>query len=174
MRVTWWLLPLTIGCVEAAEDPPSGDPMPASSGSFAGSYRVPTSPELEAAAIFEVDHIDWTVAGGVATLHYELPVGLVGGELEVTLQGPISDGDVEVQLTGAQGTGTCTADGTVVSCHEVFADLGELPMSEDVVAARAQIELGGAITERLQVSHLFGEDPIGIAIFDVAIPAEHD
>src|SRR5262249_22816697 len=70
----------------------TSQPISPTSGSFIGHYVVPTSPDLASAANFGVPEVDWTVSAGTATLHYELPVGLVGGTLPVTLSGPMPAG----------------------------------------------------------------------------------
>src|SRR5262245_29861031 len=75
--------------------------VPTSSGIFLGHDQVPTSSDLEAAATFNLADVKWSVLNGVATLHYDLPVGLVGGDLAVTLSGPIASGATSVTLTAA-------------------------------------------------------------------------
>jgi hypothetical protein len=58
------------------------------SGSFGGSYHVPTTPVLDAAATFDVTEFTWTVSGNVATLAYNLPRALVGKLVRVVFTGP--------------------------------------------------------------------------------------
>ena len=166
-------LPIAAGCI-APDDDPTDPTVPSSTGSYLGAYRVPVSPELEAAATYPVDHVDWTVAGGVATLHYDLPVGLVGGELDVTLSGPVTPGAATITLTSLDGTGTCEADGTVVTCFEDFADLGPLPISMAVVEEVAAREYAGPVEDRRAVAVSFGSDPIGIVTFDLTTPGVDD
>lgn len=164
-----------VGCTtDDPADPASGAALPHASGAFAGRYDVPTSPELAAAATFPVDHVDWTVANGVATLHYDLPLGLVGGDLSVTLTGPIEPGSEQITVTGPVGTGTCTAAGSVVTCREVFTNLGALPISTTVVEQRATLEYTGPLQDRLAVVNMFASEPIGIVIFDVQQPVFDD
>lgn len=168
---------LTAGCAtdDAGVDPGVARPLPTTSGAFRGAYAVPVPDELAAAAIFAVDHLDWTVAGGIATLHYDLPVGLVGGDVRVDLSGPIAPGDTTVTLTGPAGTGTCTSDGRVVTCVEQFTGLGALPISVALVEATALAEYAGPAADRLAVAQLFGgPDPIGIATLDLQAPAVED
>jgi hypothetical protein len=167
------VLPVTAACA-AADDAGDGDVVPTVSGSYLGEYTVPTTPELAAAATYRVDHVDWTVVGGVVTLHYELPEGLVGGLLDITLTGPVDDGATHVTVTGAQGVGECTAVGTVITCHEDFADLGPLPISMAVVEQLAAVEYAGPAADRMEVAAWFGSDPIGIVTFDITVPGIDD
>ncbi len=147
-----------------------GDPVPMTSGAFVGAYRVPVSADLTAAATYPVEHVDWTVAAGVATLHYDLPVGLVGGPLSVTFAGPISATSREVTLTSGSGSATCVATASVITCHEVFANLGVLPLSMAEVERMAALEYAGPIAHRVQVASQFSADPIGIVDFDLQAP----
>lgn len=165
------VLAMTAAC--AADDPPSGDPVPTASGSYAGAYAVPVPAELEAAARYPVEHVDWAVAGGVATLHYDLPEGLVGGPVSITLAGPIAAGDTSVTLSGEDGVGTCAAVGTIVTCAEEFAALA-LPMDQGVIEARAAAEYRGPLADRVAVSNLFEAEPLGVLTFDVTVPALDD
>ncbi len=161
---------------DAATDAPFGaEPLPLVSGDFIGTYRVPVEPALEAAAIFPVGHVEWLVVDGMVTLHYDLPVGLVGGVLDVDFVGPIAAGDRVAHLTSVNGTGTCTAVGTVISCLERFANLGPLPISTALVEQTAALEYAGPVADRTRVAMLFGgEDPIGIVEFDITHPAPDD
>lgn len=151
-----------------------GDPVPTTTGVYAGHYEVPASAELAAAAQFPVDEVTWTVLGGVATLHYSLPVGLVGGKLDVNLTGPIAAGATELALTGENVAGTCVAAGTKITCREVFGDLGPLPISMPVVQDVAAREFTGPGTQRVAIANLFSSDPIGMVDFDLAVPAMDD
>jgi hypothetical protein len=145
--------------------------IPTTTGSFIGSYVVPTSADLASAAIFSVPEVDWTVSSGIVTLHYELPVGLVGGLLPVTFSGPLASGATNAALTGANGTSGCTASGTVVSCSEAFTNLGTLPISMTVVQQTATATFSGPVSSRVAVANLFSSDPIGTVSFDVSKPA---
>lgn len=158
---------LLIGCATDAADPTDPDtlvpdaPIPTTTGSYASAYRVPVSPELEAAATFTVDHVEWTVAGDLATLHYNLPDGLVGGKLDVTFTARIAPGATSVELTGAQGRGTCVATATSLVCHEVFANLGALPIDPAIVDQMAALEYSGPLIDRQRVASQFASEPIG-------------
>lgn len=168
--------PLLAAC-QASDDAQGddGDALPQLTGSYAGSYEVPTdSAELAAAAIFDVEHIDWRVVGGVVTLDYDLPVGLVGGDVHVELSGALADGATAVELTGPAGTGTCTRAGSIITCQELFTGLPALPISDAVVEARAAAEYAGPLAHRLAIAELFSTDPIGIAIFDLDHPVVDD
>src|SRR5215813_6595571 len=82
--------------------------IPTTSGSFIGSYVVPTSTDLASAAVFSVPEVHWTINSGIVTLHYDLPVGLVGGDLSVAFSGPLASGATNAQLTGTNGASGCT------------------------------------------------------------------
>ncbi|MBK9034348.1 MAG: hypothetical protein IPL61_24295 [Myxococcales bacterium] len=167
---------LLAGCAtDAPTGAPTDRPLPATSGAFRGAYSVPVPDELAAAATFTIDHLDWTVLDGVATLHYDLPVGLVGGDVRIDLSGPIEPGATIVTLTGAVGTGTCTSDGRFLSCVEQFTGLGALPISAALVEQTARAEYAGPASDRLAVAELFGgPDPIGIATLDLQAPVAED
>lgn len=167
-----------LGCATDAavgqlEEPISSQPVPTTSGSFRGHYIVPAPSAVAEAAKFTVDEVDWTVVAGVATLHYDLPVGLVGGDLSVTLSGPVAAGATTVQLTNATGMGTCTAAGSKITCSEDFGDLGALPISQAVVEQVA-VQDSVATTSRVQVANIFSSDPIGTVDFDLTAPTDDD
>ncbi|HEX8110272.1 MAG TPA: hypothetical protein VF516_21220 [Kofleriaceae bacterium] len=133
---------------------------------------MPTSPDLASAAIFSVPEVDWSISGGgTATLHYDLPLGLVGGTISIQLSGPIPSGATSVQLTGSNGTGTCTASGTVISCGESLTNLGTLPISMTVVQQQAIATFSGPVSSRVAVANVFSSDPIGTVSFDVTQPS---
>jgi hypothetical protein len=148
--------------------------LPVTTGSYNGTYRVPTSPDLAAAASFSVESIDWEVEGSQVTLHYNLPEGLVGGRLGVTLRGTIAPGAKDVTLTSAQGTGRCVATATTITCREEFADLGILPISAEVVTEVAMKEFAGPVALRTNVSTVFSSDPIGFVELDLTMPVSED
>jgi hypothetical protein len=165
---------VTSACVTDDAATSTAAHLPTTSAVFAGQYRVPTSPELEAAAVFPVAEITWTVLDGVATLHYDLPVGLVGGVLEVDLSGPIDASGAEASLTGEVGTGTCVAADGAFACREVFTGLGSLPISMAVVEQVAATEYAGAVADRRAVASQFASDPIGIAEVSLSAPVVDD
>jgi hypothetical protein len=145
------------------------------SGRFVGTYVVPTSADLASAAIFSVPEVNWSISGGgTATLHYDLPVGLVGGSLSVQLGGPLGSGSTSVQVASANGTGTCTASGTVISCSESLTNLGTLPISMTVVQQTATTTFSGPVSSRVAVAEIFSSDPIGTVSFDVSQPSGGD
>jgi hypothetical protein len=148
--------------------------IPTTTGSFLGSYTVPTSAALASAGVFSVPEVDWTITAGVVTLHYDLPVGLVGGDLSVTFSAPLASGATTAQLTGTNGTSGCTASGTVVTCSEVFSGLGTLPISMAVVQQQAASTFSGPVASRVAVANLFSSDPIGTVSFDTSKPADDD
>ncbi|HEY6174727.1 MAG TPA: hypothetical protein VIX73_09800 [Kofleriaceae bacterium] len=147
--------------------------IPTTSGSFVGHYVVPTSADLAAAANFGVPEVDWTVSAGTATLHYELPVGLVGGTVPITFTGAIASGATSVSLSSTSGNGTCTASGSLISCSEAFSNLGTLPISMTVVQQTAVTD-GVSVADRTAVANLFPSDPIGTVSLDLTKPAADD
>jgi hypothetical protein len=147
--------------------------IPTSSGSFVGRYIVPTTPDLAAAANFGVPEVDWTVTAGTVTLHYDLPVGLVGGSVPITLTGTVAAGATTVSLSSTSGTGSCTASGSIVTCGESLANLGALPINMAVIQQTAVTD-GISITSRTAVSHLFPADPIGTVSLDLSKPVVDD
>lgn len=166
---------LLFGCAtDDAQQPTTQNPLPNASGEFVGKYRVPTSSALEPAATYPVESVDWTVLDGLVTLHYDLPLGLVGGEVDVTLTGTLEPGATTLELTGAVGTGSCVvAEGSVISCTEVFQNLGTLPISMDIVeriAAADQV----SIRDRVALATQFASDPIGIVDIDQQAPYVDD
>ena len=183
MRIS--LLGLTVLCfsgcaVDTPEQPEShvqsavtSQTIPTSSGSFIGHYVVPTTPDLAAAANFGVPEVDWTVVASTATLHYELPVGLVGGSVSITLTGTIAAGATSVSLSSTSGSGTCTASGSVISCSESLANLGSLPISMTVIQQTA-VSDGVSVPDRTAVADLFPSDPIGTVSLDLTKPAADD
>ena len=152
---------------------PATATMPTANGSWVGHYVVPAPSSLSAAATFNVPEVEWEFLNGVATIHYDLPVGLVGGPVSVSLSGPMSSGATGIQLTTGSGTGSCTAQGNIVTCSETFGDLGNLPMNPTVVQQTATLD---SVTpaSRMQVANLFGADPIGTVSFDLTQPADDD
>lgn len=154
------------------EPGPSHTPIPTTTGTFAGHYYVPTPPDLSLAAQFAVPEVEWMVLDGIATLHYDLPVGLVGGDVSVTLSGPLAVGATQLQLTTGSGTGSCTAQGTIITCNETFGDLGDVPVNATVVERAAAADHVSA-AHRARVATLFGNDPIGSVEFDLAIAGDN-
>jgi len=180
MRISLFGLSILFaGCAVSSPVPPESrqqsealtQQIPTTSGKFIGQYGVPVSPDLADAAIFAVPEVDWSVSGGKATLRYDLPIGLVGGSLSVTLSGPIASGATTVQLTSSVGSGSCTASGSVITCNEAFVNLGTLPISEAVVEQVATTDYAGPVADRVAVAAAFSSDPIGTVAFDVTVPS---
>lgn len=177
MRIAGAALALVAACSSDATDPSveARDPVPAASGTFAGGYRVPTeTPALESAARYPVEDVHWFVTGNQVTLEYKLPVGLVGGKLEVEMSGTMEPDASTVTLSSSQGDGTCVAAAHEITCHEVFTNLGALPISEAVVAQVARTEYPGAVADRVALARQFGSEPIGIVIIDTLTPIVDD
>lgn len=142
-------------------------PLPQMSGVHAGRYLVPAPAELAEAAIYPIDHVEWEVEDGLVNLHYDLPEGLVGGAIPVSLAGELSAGATTVELSGDTATGLCVASASLVTCREDFFGLGSLPVSMAVVTARAGIEYAGPAAHREELARLFDADPIGFVEIDL-------
>ncbi|MBA3460927.1 MAG: hypothetical protein H0T46_13240 [Deltaproteobacteria bacterium] len=166
---------LVVGCATDNGSPqPATRPLPSGSGEFVGQYRVPTTSALEAAATYPVESVDWIVVNGLVTLHYDLPLGLVGGDVDVTLTGTFEPGATSVELTGAVGTGSCVATAaSVISCTEVFTNLGALPISMPVVERIAALE-SVSVRDRGSLATQFASEPIGIVDIDLQAPYIED
>lgn len=158
---------------------PSGSAPPAAAGEgaapaapigvgleFTGTYEVPVPAELAAAASYRTPHIRWTVQGGIATLEYALPPGLVGGAVRVEFSGPVDPATGQGTLVGKVGSAECTATPNRVSCLEKMP--GILPLTPDMalVEAAAKDEYAGPVQDRVRVTERFIGDPIGIVHFD--------
>lgn len=156
---------LGFACVDPTVDGAGGGGATAAATAFAGSYEVPVAPALAAAATYPVAEIQWTVTGGVATLEYDLPFGLVGTKVRVSFTGPIEG--TNGKLEGPVGTADCTISGTAVSCLENMAGL--LPLATDmaVVEQVAATEYAGPAADRIDVAKQFQGDPIGIVHIDL-------
>ena len=79
-----------------------------------------------------------------------------------------------VHLSSNFGTGTCTAQGSKITCTEELTNLGTLPISEAVVEQVAAVEYPGPASDRVQVAAFFSSDPIGTVDFDISKPAPDD
>lgn len=168
---------LIAGCATDASSPEEltpDAPIPMASGSYRSAYRVPVEPALEAAALYDVDHVEWTVVGSTAALHYDLPVGLVGGKLDVTFTGTVAPGATTVELRSAQGTGSCVATATTLTCHELFENLGALPIDALVVEQAAAAEYAGPVIDRKRVANQFASEPIGFVDLRLDQPVVED
>ena len=138
-------------------------------GSFGGSYRVPVSPELAAAATFDVTELSWAVNGTTASLAYNLPRALVGISLRVDFTGPYDPATGHATLTGAAGTADCTVTAASVSCAETMRGL--LPIATDLaVVEKLASGYPGPPSDRTTVATQFMGDPIGIALIDLGRP----
>jgi hypothetical protein len=146
-------------------------PPPTATGSYLGRYVVPTSSDLAAAATFQVSEVDWLVTGSTVTLEYALPVGLVGGQLRVSLGGQLGAPTGAVSLGGVVGTGSCTGTSTtIVTCGEVLPNLGVLPINMAVVRQTSGSGYAGPVADRVAVANVFSSDPIGFIEIDLDSP----
>jgi hypothetical protein len=139
------------------------------SGSFGGSYHVPTTPSLDAAATFDVTEFTWTVSANVATLAYNLPRALVGKLVRVVFTGPFDPATGKATLTGIPGTSVCTVTSIDVSCSEAMAGL--MPVNPDLaVVTKLATTYPGPAADRTTLAQQFAGDPIGIAHVDFSRP----
>jgi hypothetical protein len=154
----------------AADNGAGGAPqVPGTAGSFGGTYRVPVSAELAAAATFDVPELTWTVNGTAASLSYDLPRALVGIPLRVDFTGPYDPATGQARLVGAAGTADCTVTATSVSCAETMRGL--LPIAGDLaVVAQLAATYPGPPSDRASVATQVMGDPIGIALIDLGRP----
>jgi hypothetical protein len=143
-------------------------------GKFAATYEVPVPAELADAAVFPVAEVEWSVVNGVATLEYDLPLGLVGKAVKVEFQGAADAASTSASLTGPAGTADCTISPTTVVCNEQMSGL--LPMSPDyaVIEELAATEYSGPAANRIDVAKQFAGDPIGIVHVDLTKAAVDD
>jgi hypothetical protein len=156
--------------VEQAATTASSNPLPMTSGSFQGKYNVPAPSSLSDASTFTMAEVDWTIVSGVVTLHYDLPVGLVGGDVSVSLTAPLTSGTASDTLSGTAGSGTCTCSGSVVSCSESLGGIGQMPVSTAVVQSTASANKV-PVSDAVAVANRFGNDPIGTVSFDMSKPS---
>src|SRR5262249_59454310 len=100
-------------------------------------------------------------------LHYYLPAGLVGGEIEVTMTGAVPNQMTSsYNLSGPLGTTTCAVrNSTWLSCSASYTGLPALPIDIEVVRSTAAAH-GDDIDHRQGVSAIYGRDPEGTLDFD--------
>jgi len=161
-------LALSAGCSSGGASGAGGGAALPTSGEFHGTYEVPVSADLAAAALYDVPVVEWSVTDGVAKLEYDLPLGLVGTAIRLEFVGPAGASAPTGPLTGPPGTADCTFTGTAVSCLEKMAGL--LPITPDyaVVEQLAKTEYAGPPADRVNVTKRFVSDPIGIVHFDLS------
>jgi len=152
---------VTIASTAACAAPPAGesgiDTTEQAASTTAAVYSVPVEPALEAAATFPVSDVDWEIEGGVASLDYDLPLGLTGIRQKVRLEGTYDAVKKAWILAGPMGTGDCTITGTALHCLE------HLPgITVNVPAAAARTPAGIDAAKRLAVIQQFPVDPVGI------------
>ena len=127
-------------------------------------YSVPVPPELEPYASYPLEGVSLCRLDGGLELGYSLPALLLGKKTRVSFQGGLNAATGTYELSGADGTASCSiAEGQWI-CHEAFVglvvDLAEVAKETeglDPVEAEA----------RLKVAELFSIDPIGILDFSL-------
>ncbi len=137
---------------------------------YKGTYEVPVTADLAAAAIYDVPEVEWTVTGGSVELHYDLPMGLVGQKLRVDFQGTVDAGAGTADLLGKIGDAQCTVAADSVSCLEHMPGLKPLTPDLAVVEQLAATEFSGPASMRVDVAKQFSVDPIGIVRVDLTSP----
>ena len=145
------------GC---ADDPAAAAP-PLALEFESGEYEVPTDdPALAGANIYPTTKVELQSVGAQFVLEYDLPEGLIGGELSLEFTGPRLASGV-YQLVGANGDADCTYEDGALVCNETFTDL---VIDHAAVTSywSAQGLEGAALLRRQEVSQLFEADPIGI------------
>jgi hypothetical protein len=137
---------LGLGCGGAsAPESPSSPTLPAEF-TGPGVYTVPAVPSVE----FPLAKVRIEQTAGMVSLYYELPAALAGKSTSVNLTGTV-DPDGTVQLSGADGTSTCTVSSTLLKCNEhltgvhLAQPVSSTPPDPQEAAAQA-----------------FFEDPIGV------------
>jgi hypothetical protein len=136
-------------------------------------YEVPTTDgALASHVFFAVPDVHYVTTAGIVTLTYDFPPDLSGViDQPLTFTGPV-DAAGNATITGAAGTGTCTATGDIVRCTEHFSS----GLLLDTASARAMTS--GYSTDpaaraaRSSVIDLFASDPIGIVVFDRILASE--
>lgn len=139
-------------------------------GVYAGTYEVPVSADLAAAATYDVAEIEWVVTGNSVELRYDLPMGLVGKKVRVDFAGSVDEAAGTAKLTSVIGDAKCTVGADTVSCTENMQGL--LPLTPDlaVVEQLAATEFSGPASMRVDVAKQFSVDPIGIVHIDLTAP----
>jgi hypothetical protein len=114
--------------------------------------------------VFGIEKISACAQGATMTLAYKLPVLLVGHDVNISFDGLWNPASGTYELTGPNGTASCSAAGTSWECREVLNGIqidiqGLTQQLQGVPAADAQ--------GRLDVATQFGQDPIGVLQFEV-------
>lgn len=132
------------------------------SGVYAGTYSVPVSPELDAAATYEVAEYEWSRIGDTLSFSYKLPVELLGVSKKVHFSGTFTPGASTATLSGRDGTAVCTRTDDAVECREDMHAMQ--PIEQDLDRVRA-LAPSGLEADRARISTIFISDPIGVARF---------
>lgn len=136
-------------------------------------YEVPTTDgALAAHVFFAVPDVHYVTTAGIVTLTYDFPPELSGVvDQPLVFTGPV-DAAGNATISGAAGTGTCTATGDIVRCTEHFSS-GLLldPASARAMASSYSAD-PAARAARSSVIDLFASDPIGIVVFDRIVASE--
>jgi hypothetical protein len=106
-------------------------------------------------------------------LKYDLPIGLVGGAVNVTMTGEMDNATSTTILTGDAGEASCAIVDQVVTCHEQLSGIGAMPINMEEVRRVAVAEFRGPVSAREDIATIFGSDPIGIASFNLSPSAGH-
>jgi hypothetical protein len=128
----------------------------------AGTYSVPVSAELAPYASYPVGSINFCWNADLVTLGYKLPALVLGKAEHVAFVGPWNPSTARFELSGEDGTGICERAGTTWTCTEEFVSIGVdlTELSKELEGLPAE-----QVNGRLEVSKLFGQDPIGVLTF---------
>ena len=141
-------LVLILSCVQAFAD---------------NSYRVPTTPELEAAAKFALPVVSFNQSSDQYVFSYVLPVDLAAGKSYVhQFTGPVRENQGRIYLTGEQGEAVCTRAESQLTCevsyNQPYASRQELV---NYLGAKYQDQPELA-KKLLDVAMNFQNDPFGV------------
>jgi hypothetical protein len=136
-------------------------------------YEVPTTDgALASHVFFAVPDVHYVTTAGIVTLTYDFPPDLSGViDQPLTFTGPV-DAAGNATITGAAGTGTCTATGDIVRCTEHFSSGLLLDTASARAMASGYSTDPAARAARGSVIDLFASDPIGIVVFDRIVASE--
>ncbi len=132
-----------------------------------GLYTVPVDDASLAPFATQPVRLDWRDRNGEYRLDYDFPEELTGISQRVSFEGRAA-GDGSIQLLGALGSASCSADptGSGFVCTERFSGIQiDLDRLERDFEQRGLSAL--EIARRLEVASIFQSDPIGVLSFSL-------
>lgn len=140
----------------------------------AGYYRVPTTPEFEEAAKFEVSYATFSEADGRYVLSFSLPADLTGGKSErVEFRGEAVEADGAVRLTNELGRAKCRRQSSEVSCEIRYENKFVSDEELSAYLENKYRDRADFFTKRLGVALGFQNDPFGVLVIQ-QIRSEED